>query len=178
MCDTRYSGVMKSCAVCGLPMITRRSDAKTCSARCRARLSRMKLPDVLTSRKRWVRWAADKTPLSALGGQASSTNPATWTSYEIARDSDVGAGVGFVLNGDGIGCYDLDHCAIGGELTEAAREFLSGLDAFYVEWSPSGDGVHAWVWSDPAPGWRRTVNGLRVEFYTRGRYMTVTGRRL
>lgn len=169
---------MTSCAICGLSLLTRRAGSRTCSARCRARLSRLNLPAELTSRKRWVRWAADKTPLSVHGGAGSSTNPATWSSYEAARASSVGVGVGFVLSGDGIGCYDLDHCAVGGELTEAAREFLAGLDAFYVEWSPSGEGVHAWVWAEPGPGWRRTINGLHVEFYTRGRYMTVTGSRV
>lgn len=136
------------------------------------------IPALLRTRDRWVRYTSQKVPLTAGGHAASSTDPTTWSTYEAVNASTVGAGVGFVLNGDGIGCYDLDHCFDDGQLTEAARRFLRSKDGFYAEVSPSGDGVHLWVHAESQPGWKRTIDGLHVEFYTRGRYLTVTGKHI
>lgn len=89
-------------------------------------------------------------------------------------------GFGFVLNGDGISCVDLDHVFIDGVLDSRAAEFLGSLNPFYVEVSPSGDGVHAWLY-DSSPDGRRVFclpNGLKVEWYSDCRYITVTGNRL
>lgn len=121
-----------------------------------------------------------KVPLTISGGAASSTDPATWSTYKTAAKSDHGAGLGFVLNGDGISCVDLDHVITDGELDPRAEELLAELDSFYMEISPSGTGVHAWTYEDSPAG--RTVytrpDGLKVEWYSTGRYMTVTGRPL
>lgn len=168
---------MKNCLVCGVSMATARVDARTCSPRCRKSLSRVSLPARLTSLDRWVRWSSSKVPLTVDGRAASSTNPATWTDYRSARASRAGVGIGFVLAGEGIGCYDLDHCFRNGRITAAAKQFMDSVRSFYVEVSPSGDGLHLWVEAEAAPGWKRTLNGVSVEFYTQGRYMTVTGNR-
>jgi primase-polymerase (primpol)-like protein len=133
-----------------------------------------------------VRWqpvvrrgSTAKLPLTVDGAIASSTDPATWSTYTAARRSRVGAGAGFVLNGDGISCYDFDHVldADGTLLPAAVPVVLTfAADAFWVERSPSGDGLHAWVHASSQPGWRRTFDGVRVEFYSRARFMTITGR--
>lgn len=86
--------------------------------------------------------------------------------------------MGFVLNGDGIACVDLDHVLVDGVLDPRARCFLDGLDSFYVEVSPSGDGIHAWV-EGGSPDGRKVFtleDGLKVEWYSTGRYLTVTGK--
>ena len=83
-----------------------------------------------------------------------------------------------MLAGDGIGCYDLDGCVTEGQPNEAASAFIANLDAFYIELSPSGSGLHAWVEAEPTKGWRKNIDGLKVEFYTQERFMTVTGRAL
>lgn len=125
--------------------------------------------------RRWVRWDALKRPLSAWGGVASVSDPSSWCSYGEARESQVGVGLGFVLAGDGLGCFDLDHVLHDGVLVPAAARFLGRHRGFLTEVSPSGDGLHVWVMASPQRGWRRRVDGISVEFYTRGRYMTVTG---
>jgi primase-polymerase (primpol)-like protein len=121
-----------------------------------------------------VRYAPDKRPLTVRGHAASSTDPATWASYAEAVGSRAGVGLGFVL-GDGIGCIDIDHCLTGNELSPQALELLARYPRSYTEISPSGDGIHIWGTADPAPGSKRIENGLSIERYSTGRYITVTG---
>lgn len=138
----------------------------------------------LTGRDRWVRWRTverggrpTKLPVQTTGRAASSTDAGTWTTYDRATASTVGDGLGFVL-GDGIGCVDLDHVLDSrGRLSAAARRVVDSLPATYAEVSPSGDGLHLWFLMPPAPGTVRTVDGVSVETYSVGRYLTVTGKR-
>lgn len=159
-----------------------RAGARFCSTRCRVYSARRasKFPVELISLDRWVRRDAFKRPLMADGAPASSTNSRTWASYSAVKDSSVGSGLGFVLNGDGISCVDLDHVFLDGVLDSRAEAFIATLKPFYVELSPSGDGVHAWLY-DSSPDGRRVFSlpdGLKVEWYSDGRYITVTGNRL
>lgn len=155
-----------------------REGARFCSTRCRVAWHRAnRIPDVLRRRPRWVRRDSSKRPWTAWGTQASSTGPETWTTFGEASASDVGVGLGFVLNGDGLGCFDLDHCFAFGVLHPEARWFLRDHPGFWVERSPSGDGLHIWVHAEAQKGWRRSIGSLSVEFYTEGRYMTVTGKK-
>lgn len=118
-----------------------------------------------------------KVPLTVAGKFASSTDQETWADYETAAAAQVGAGLGFVLNGDGIACVDLDGVLIGRQLDPRAAEFIGSLKPFYVEVSPSGSGIHAWVHKG-SPDGRKVFtlpNGLKVEWYSDSRYLTVTG---
>lgn len=168
----------RTCQLCGSEFRLARSDAKFCSTKCRVYFARghRAIPKQLVSRPRWVRYSASKVPLQVSGVNASSTDSSTWSSFVEASRSNAGVGLGFVLNGDGIGCYDLDHCFVDGVPTSQAVEFVQSVNPFYVEVSPSGDGLHAWVYADKAEGFRRRIDGLNVEFYTHARYLTVTGR--
>ena len=74
-----------------------------------------------------------KVPVTANGRPASSTDSATWCSYRDAVRSTAGAGVGFVLNGDGIACLDLDHCLVDGKPAAWAQRILDRVPATYVE---------------------------------------------
>jgi primase-polymerase (primpol)-like protein len=125
-----------------------------------------------------VRYSAKKIPLQAAGRDvASSTDPSTWCSYEQAAASDRGVGLGFVLNGDGIVCIDLDHCVDAGVLAPWARRIVDAAPGAYVEVSPSGHGLHVWGRADLAAGRVISVpGGGKAEIYPNGRYITVTSR--
>lgn len=118
-----------------------------------------------------------KVPLQVSGHAASSTDPATWAPFEDVRGSRYG--LGFVLNGDGVACVDLDGVLSDGVLDPRAVEFLATLEPFYVEVSPSGRGLHAWLWGGSPTGRKvyRLEDGLKVEWYSDKRFMTVTGER-
>lgn len=89
--------------------------------------------------------------------------------------SKVGVGPGFVLNGDGIVCIDLDHCLVDGVLEPWAQAIIDMVPATYVEVSPSGDGLHVWGYGELERGRRIRVDGGMVEAYATARYLTVTG---
>lgn len=165
----------------------KRADAVVCSTRCRVRAHRKpSLPAELISRARWVRWKSvrragklTKMPVDLAGLPASSTDPATWCSYDAARRSGVGDGLGFVVNGDGLACVDLDGVIVDGALDPRAARFLASLDVLYLEVSPSGSGIHAWLFGG-SPDGRKVFSledGLKVEWYSDKRFLTVTGKR-
>jgi len=81
-----------------------------------------------------------------------------------------------VLNGDGVVCIDLDDCVVDGVPNAKARELISSLPRTYVEFSPSGRGLHVWGFASLDAGRRFERDGLKVEVYPNGRYLTVTGR--
>ncbi len=103
-----------------LPLLSR-SDAVYCSTRCRVaalRARRAETPDTvlplaLRERARWVRHRA-KRPITTRGRAASVTDARTWATFEAAASSTAGDGLGFVLDGDGIVCVDVDDCLSGG----------------------------------------------------------------
>lgn len=159
-----------------MPIMHRR-DAKFCSGRCRvaAHRARIRVPREMVERDRWVRRSAKKVPLTTRSRPASSTDPATWCSYDDARRSTAGAGLGFVLNGDGIVCIDLDHCLSGGVVAAWAQEILDKLPPTYVEISPSGDGLHVFGVADFTGGRKVRVGDHAVEVYADRRYIAITG---
>lgn len=106
---------------------------------------------------------------------ASSTDPTTWSSYAKANRSPVGHGLGFVLNGDGIICIDLDHCVVDGKLDADAAAFVKRFPKTYVEISPSGTGLHIWGFGTVIKGRKFMHGDLSVEIYGTGRYLTFTG---
>lgn len=76
--------------------------------------------------------------------------------------------------GSGLGCWDLDHCLVDGQLAPWAAEVLAGIpDPIWVERSMSGEGLHVFVHAPEAPGTRRGP----IEFYSRARFIAVTGDR-
>lgn len=173
---------MTSCEKCAtrIPIAGRGRVRRYCSTRCRvaAHRARHALPTELTSRPRWVRHTATKVPLAVDGRAASSTDPRTWTDYATARRSRHGAGLGFVLDGDGVVCIDLDHCLNGdGTVAAWARAILDRCPPTYIEISPSGDGLHIWGTGTVRHGRRLTLTGGTAEIYGTGRYITITGRR-
>ncbi|MFB7594304.1 bifunctional DNA primase/polymerase [Streptomyces sp. NPDC056160] len=170
----------RCCEHCDGPMpITARRHARFCKSACRAAAHRAArtIPAELTSRPRWVRRTSRKVPVTVGGAVASSTDPASWSSYRDAARSTAGAGLGFVLDGDGVVCLDLDHCVDDeGTVAGWARNVLDAADGTWVEVSASGDGLHVWGYGELPHGRRITVGGGSVELYGDGRYIAVTGR--
>lgn len=180
---------MSECEYCGNEIPTHEGRGRTrryCDATCRQRARRegMKTPPAeMLMQPRWVRWKpvdrngrTTKMPIQADGTAASSTDPATWTDWEIANRSKAGEGTGFVL-GDGIACIDLDHCYDNrNHLADWARRFLALAGDTFIEISPSGDGLHIWGTCQPRKGMKVRNGDMNIEAYSRGRYITVTGR--
>jgi primase-polymerase (primpol)-like protein len=132
------------------------------------------IPEALRSLTRWVRHRA-KRPIATGGWSVSVHDTHAWASYAEVRNSSVGDGFGFVLNGDGIVCIDLDDCVVDGVPSDDAVELVESLGDTYSEFSPSGRGLHVWGYGFMAKGRRFTAGGLKVEAYPAGRFITVTG---
>ena len=152
------------------------------------------IPAELRRLPRWVTWRAEtegsktkprKTPYRAdlPHTRASSTDPETWCSFEQAEaaylDGDR-TGVGLVLDGTGdLAGVDIDGCrdAATGTVDPAALALLEGMGAAYVEVSPSGTGLRAFGYAPPLEtGAAGTLDGLKLELYSKGRYLTLTGK--
>jgi putative DNA primase/helicase len=150
------------------------------------------IPEELTDLEQWVCWRYQerdgkltKVPKTYRGTAASSTDERTWTTFKYAvaavgQTSGPGSagadGIGFVLSDDDPFCgIDLDKCRNpeSGDIAPWALEILDRVRDGYVEISPSGAGIHVIIRGDVRGG------GIRrgpVEMYSRGRYLTITGR--
>lgn len=172
----------RSCINCAAPINTLRAHAKFCSPACRVSHCRSKaLPRELTSVPRWVRHDARKRPLGASDGRmVDCTRPAAWATFQEAKESPHGVGLGFVLSvEDDIACIDIDGCVTGGVVSASALDIARATSGvFMIEYSISGKGVHVWHHSGNEPGTNRVENGVRVERYSHSRFIAVTGKRI
>lgn len=147
------------------------------------------VPEVLRTRQQWVLWRLKhkpgqkkptKVPYRSDGRPASTTDPATWCSFEaacVAYGAGGFAGVGFVFTEeDPFVGIDLDCCrdAATGELAPWAKAIVDRFGT-YTEVSPSGTGVHLILEGALPPGGRKRG---AIECYDHGRYFTVSGWRL
>lgn len=141
------------------------------------------IPAAMKALRQWVVWRQDdkrKVPYSAESRKMIDiTNPREWAHFECALgvlQKPGFSGVGFALDGSGISAVDLDDCIDDGKINPAALALLERLEAGYVEISPSGRGLHAFGFAPPLVRGRRTnVDGISIEFYSRDRFLTVTG---
>jgi primase-polymerase (primpol)-like protein len=163
-----------------------------------------RVPLDLTELARWVVWRFTwknkgwtKPPFQSLSPDdpASTTDPKTWSSYGDALQSYLDtpdlAGIGFVFHPpDGFVGIDFDNSLDAtARLKPWAAEIFRRLNcgAGYVEISPSGNGIKAWMrgampshhgkthagrskeWIDPVCG------RAKIELYSSGRFFTTTG---
>lgn len=150
------------------------------------------IPADLRDREQWILWRSEKrdgdetkVPYQPDGrSKASTSTPATWTTFEKARQAyERGQfdGVGFVFTEeDPFVGIDLDGCVNGGDLTGGAWQIVKRLDS-YTEGSPSGTGLHIIIRGFITADRNRTSDpkGLKeLEVYEDGRYFTFTGRSL
>ena len=105
--------------------------------------------------------------------------------FERRMDMVLAVGVSMVLTSllglvipEGVVCVDLDACTVKGEvfgpLEPWAREIVERLDTF-TEYSPSGTGVHVWLWG-VKPGDKCRKGTVEIYGGPFGRYITCTGR--
>lgn len=138
------------------------------------------IPGELKARSQWVVWRLElreggpkptKVPYYAVGHKASSTDPATWLSFDAAwalyRCGGFD-GVGYVFSPDDPYCgIDLDP-----ELPARDRQTILQRCGSYTELSPSGHGQHVIVKAKLPGGGRKKGP---IEVYDAARYFTVTG---
>lgn len=153
------------------------------------------VPDDLIERDQWVLWRYEgrskggkptKVPYQASHLRADTTDPLTWTTFELASSlhaeyAEHYSGIGFVFSKDDpfVG-IDLDQCLdTDGDVAAWARQIVERFAHSYMETSPSGRGIKIWVRGAlPAnmPGKRIGTGGDgSIEMYDRGRYFAVTG---
>ena len=152
------------------------------------------IPIELKRTPRWVLWRLlekgegesttwAKVPAQINGLAASSTNPETWADFISVQDAyqsnpEKFAGIGFVFTAeDNLVGIDLDDCydhSIG--FTNAAMQQLAASINGYMEVSPSGTGVKIFTRSEHFAA--HADHSMGTEFYSTGRYFTVTGHHL
>lgn len=156
------------------------------------------IPDILKQHPNWVCWRsvirdgkATKVPFNAQTGYgAKADDSATWTTFDNAckaADPLLGSdydGVGFELGGTNLIGIDFDN-AINhkGVIDPYALSILKLLNNPYVEISPSGKGLHAFIECNSLPEGKRklSANHTGIEIYSGqegGRYFTITGERV
>lgn len=120
-----------------------------------------------------------KIPLDpSTGRKASSTDPKTWSRYRDALGVLGADGVGFVFTAtDPYVGLDLDNCvSASGRIHPAANEVTRRVGG-YVEFSPSGRGLHVITRGVLERG-RHTLStpwGDELALYSAGRFFTMTG---
>lgn len=146
------------------------------------------IPQSLKDSATWVLWRYEqrdggkwtKPPLQADGRYAKTTDPDTWATIEetqTAHDDGSFDGVGAVLR-DGLVGIDLDHVLTeSGNREPWAAEIADRFAGTYIEFSPSGDGLHILARGTWPKCRRKAGPDNRLECYdeTSPRYFTVTG---
>jgi len=157
------------------------------------------IPQYLRTSARFCVWKIEerdgkstKVPFNPrTGGRAMTNVPSTFSDFDTAlmtyRSSQEKPepffGLGINIS-DAIVVIDIDHCvAADGTISDFAQDVLDIIGQAYVEFSPSGTGLHLFA---SAPGFafdkiRYTINKaeLGLEVYVAGatnRFMTVTGK--
>jgi len=146
------------------------------------------IPQALKSRDTWVVWQVTKdgkkVPFSSKTQRPSDiTSSDQYSDFATAvkayKSTDQYSGVGVVFTGDGLVGIDIDDCVTDGVIDEHAVKLLEDLNCLYVEYSPSGTGLHGYGFYDQTfPGIRGALGHLKIEIYCDKRYFTVTGRPL
>jgi hypothetical protein len=156
-----------------------------------------RIPVELRGLEQWVCWRYEqrrntdgtsgkptKVPYRAGGaGKASSTERATWSSYDAAVEAAASRGldgIGFVFtDGDTFAGVDFDGCVVEGQVAAHVAVLIQQLDS-YTEISPSETGVHVIV-KAAVNGGRKKIEGKDTpwggafENYDRGRFFCFTG---
>lgn len=155
------------------------------------------LPD-----SRWLVSGSDKVPMTYAVAPVSDLVPVSITdsnvsmTYETASNVacyyDMGTDIGYVLNGDGIVCVDIDVKNSKNEddatlwtpdevkavQKDICRRF--GEAGAYIERSRSGQGYHIWIKCAQSllPYLNRRSKKYGIEIYADKRYIVCTGQRL
>lgn len=121
----------------------------------------------------------DKIPCDAAGGPINPHDPSQWMTRDAAQARVGGpvSGIGFILNGDGWFCIDLDACrnATTGEYTDSAVAIYRSFPGALGEVSVSGTGLHIFGRCDPSRlADRRNKWDGDKEWYHTGRFIALS----
>lgn len=152
------------------------------------------LNKMIYDKKIWLNWRLEKTsdgkatkiPYQTNGKKASTTDPDTWSTFDEAKkNSGKFSGIGIVLEpATGIVGVDFDHCIENGKVILKEMEDFIEKSETYVEYSPSGTGLHILFHCPERLDLKRNKHTydkekkLSVEIYNNGRYFTFTGNSL
>lgn len=117
---------------------------------------------------------ADKIPCNAAGDSINPHDPSQWMTRAVADAGRTNAvsGIGFVLNGDGWWCVDLDNC--GPDWNAAAVAIYQSFTGAMAEVSVSGTGLHIFGRCDPSRlADRRNKWDGWCEWYHTGRFIAL-----
>ena len=115
----------------------------------------------------------NKLPLDPKTGKgASSTDPATWGSYDEAVAT--GLPIGFVITeASKVWCLDIDGARQpDGSWSPLALELVAALPGAGVEVSCSGNGLHIWGYGIP-PAHKCKNTALGIELYHDARFIAL-----
>ena len=166
------------------------------------------IPIEMRKAKRWVCWSKEKrngkynnVPKTVHNRSASHSNPDTWSSFSqanSARKLFKFDGVSFAL-GDSWAGFDFDNVynKKTKEWHDPSKQIIELLveNGAYIEFSPSGNGVHAILWTEgllddeefvelkriitsAKSGFKKEwkdESGAAIEFYHGNRILTTTG---
>jgi hypothetical protein len=154
------------------------------------------IPEKLQELDQWVLWKtvsrdskSTKVPYSVYGTAASTTDPATWASFDnvvSTYDPSQHSGIGFVFTASDQFCgIDLDGCRDPetGTVADWAIDEVIRFSS-YTEISPSQTGLKIWITADSSlPKGRKqelrvpeiVAKTPAIEVYTQRRYFAVTG---
>lgn len=150
---------------------------------------RKNIPEEMLSRQNWVavkvfrdkkKDKLVKLPKDAKTGEAASPNdPSTWSDFDTAckfAHENGCTALGFALDGkDNICCIDIDHCFNAKrEMSNIAKAAWNASGNTYREVSVSREGLHIFG-KTKGMGLQVFSDAGDMEFYERGKFMTVTG---
>ena len=113
------------------------------------------------------------------GRPANAHDSAIWTDAETARAAAMlygdSYGIGFVFTeADPFWFLDIDKCLENNEWSPLAQQLAGRLSGAYIEVSMSGRGLHI-IGSGTVPTHGCKNIGLKLELYTAGRFVALTG---
>ena len=139
--------------------------------------------NVIQNRKQFVAWTltkeGKKMPINPHTGKAAKADDvSTWG--DLGKAQSINGNIGIEL-GFGIGGIDIDDCfSDDGTLSDMANDIVKTLDS-YVEYSPSGTGLHILFlyermldFGNGKEGRRDSTIGL--ELYLGRHFLTITGK--
>lgn len=166
-------------------------------------LSPEKVPDYMKTNDQWVCWkwkvsktskgySLTKVPVDVNGGNASTTDRATWNTFdnviEASQENEKIDGIGYVFNGNSLIGVDFDNCINEDkQISPDVKEIIDEFDT-YMEASPSKTGLKVWGLANmpdeivnksngAGSGFKLSnfpKEGMDVEVYYHSRFFTVT----
>lgn len=135
-------------------------------------------PQFIGYRLEWdpVKNKMQKKPLHCHTGRVHSpTDPTAWGSFEQAAACPGAHGVGFVLTEqDPFWFLDIDHAWDGQQWSALSVQLCDALRGCAVEVSQSGAALHV-IGTGAVPPHSCDRDGLDIQFYTRDRFVALTG---